>query len=59
MQQKKEASSTNGSGITGCQYIEDTNKSISITLHKTQVQVDQRTQHKSSYTEAIRRESGK
>ena len=30
-----------------------------ITLHKTQVQVDQRPQHKSRYTEPDRRESGK
>ena len=31
----------------------------SISLHKTQVQVDQRPQHKSSYSEPDRRESGK
>ena len=35
------------------------NKSISIALHKIQVQVDQRPQHKSSYTKTDRRETGK
>ena len=32
---------------------------MSIALHKAQVQVDQRPQYKSSYTEPDRRESGK
>jgi hypothetical protein len=31
---------------------------ISIALHKTQVQVDQRPQHKTRYTKSDRRESG-
>ena len=34
------------------------NRSIFIILHKTQVQVDQRPQHKTRYTEPDRRESG-
>ena len=36
---EKKAFSTNGAGITGCQPVEDENRSISITMHKTQVQM--------------------
>ncbi|KAL6093115.1 hypothetical protein STEG23_026380 [Scotinomys teguina] len=35
------------------------NRSISITMHKTQVHVDQRPQHTASYTEHDRRKSRK
>ena len=35
------------------------NRPISITMHKAQVQMDQRPQHKASHTEPYRRESGK
>ena len=45
--------------MTGRWHVEESNRSISIALHKTQVQVDQKPQHKFSYTEANRRESGK
>ena len=34
------------------------NKFISITLHKTQVQVDQRSQHKTRYTKSNRKKEG-
>ena len=33
--QWNKASSANGAGITGCQYVEDANRSISISMHKT------------------------
>jgi hypothetical protein len=39
--EKKEASTTNGAGLTGCLHMENANKSIFITLHQTQLQVDQ------------------
>ena len=35
------------------------NRCISIAMNKTQMQVDQRPQHKANYTEPDRRESGK
>ena len=35
------------------------NRSLSITLHKTQVQMDQRPQHTTRYTESHRRDSRK
>jgi hypothetical protein len=56
--EKGNASSIKGAGLTGCLPVEDANRSISITLHKTQVQVDQRPQHKTGYTKSDRRESG-
>ena len=34
-----------------------TNRSISISMHKTQAKVDQRPQHKSRYTEPDRRKN--
>ena len=49
-------SSTNGAGITEYQHVES---SISTDMHKTQVHVDQRPPHKSSYTEPDRRDSEK
>ena len=52
----KKASSTNGAGITGCQPVENENRSI--TMHKTQVKMDWRPQYKSDYTEPDRGESG-
>ena len=53
--EKKEASSTNGAGLTECLHVEE---STFITLHKTQVQVDQWPQHKIGYIKSNRRESG-
>ena len=35
-----------GAGITGRKYVEKENRSIFVTLHKAQVQVDQGPQHK-------------
>ena len=54
----KKASSINGAGITGCKLVENANIVLSIAMHKAQVLLDQRPQHKPSYTEADRRESG-
>jgi hypothetical protein len=59
----KKAPLTNDAGLTGCQHQKKKKKkkgdeSISITLHKTQVQVDYRPQHKTRYTEPNRKESG-
>ena len=49
----------NGAGITGWQHVEDCNRSISITIHKTQIQMDHVPQHKFSYIETDGRENGK
>jgi hypothetical protein len=38
--------STIGAGLTRCMHVEVANSSIFITLHKTQVQMDQKPQHK-------------
>lgn len=55
----KKASSTNGAGQTGWLYVEENpSRSIIITLHKSQRQMDQRPQHKIRYTEPDRREIG-
>ena len=51
---KQKASATNGAGLTRLGHI---NRSISITLHKSPVQVDQRSQHKTSENKSDRRES--
>lgn len=48
--EKKEASSANGVGLTGCLHVGECNRPINITLHKTQLQVHQRPQHKTRYT---------
>ena len=37
---KMKTSSINGACITGCLYVENENRSIFVTLHKVQVQVD-------------------
>ena len=58
-EKKKKAFSINGAGLTGSQYIEKENRSIFVTLHKTQVQVDQGPPHKTRYTESNRRENEK
>jgi hypothetical protein len=57
-EQKIKVFSTNDASLTVCLHGEEC-KYIYITLHKTQVQVDQRPQHKIGYTEPNRRESGK
>ena len=43
---KKKASSTNGACIIGCLGIEEWNRTIFITLNKTQVHVDHESQQK-------------
>ena len=43
---KKESSSMIGAGLTGCLHVEECKWSISITLCKSQVQMDQRPQCK-------------
>ena len=49
--EKTKASSTNGAGLTGCLHEEEWRLiHMCITLHKTQVQVDQRPQHKTNPT---------
>ena len=47
---KMKASSTNGAGLTGGLHVEECKYIHIITLHKTQVHVDQRPQHKPRYT---------
>jgi hypothetical protein len=42
---KMKASSTNGTGLTGCLYVEEC-RSVLITLNETEIQVDQGLQHK-------------
>ena len=56
---KKKASSINGADLTGCLYQKNENRPIFVTLYKAQVQVDQRPQHKTGYTESNRKESEK
>ena len=54
----KKASSTNGASLTECWHVEECiYRLISITLHKTQIQIAQRHQRKTRYTEPNRRES--
>ena len=48
---KIKISSTNGAGPIGPRYLEDANGSVAITLHKTQVQVDQGPQGETTYKE--------
>ena len=56
----KENTFKNGAGKAGSQHDDNANISISIVLHKTQVQIDQRPQHIiSSHAEPNRRESHK
>jgi hypothetical protein len=43
---KQKASSINGAGLIDSLYVESENRSIFVTLHKAQVQVDQRPQNK-------------
>ena len=47
---------TNGAAITGYQH-KNKNRSVSITMNRTQVQMDQRPQHKANHTEPHRGES--
>ena len=49
---KKKAASTNGAGITTCRRMQK-DPYLSIPMHKTQVQMDQRPQHKSRHTEKV------
>lgn len=56
---KKERSSTNGVGLTGCWYVGNAYRSTSITLYKTKVQVDLRPQHKTKSTNLIEEKWGK
>ena len=61
--EKTKASLTNGAGITGCQHVGIANRFISIyyivsiSMHKTQVQADQRLQYKYGYTESFKHSS--
>jgi hypothetical protein len=48
---KKKASSINDIGLNGNVYVENKNRSIFITLHKAEVQVNQGHHHKTRYTE--------
>ena len=47
----------NGAGVTDVNMQKNANRTISITVHKSQSQVDQRPQHKIRYIEPDRRES--
>ena len=51
--------SKTGDDLTGFRHVENANRSISITLRKTQVQVDKRPQYKTTYSQSGRYESGK
>jgi hypothetical protein len=51
---KREASSTNGAGLNDSLHVEEWKLII---LHKTQVQVDQRYQHKTRYIKSNRGEN--
>jgi len=57
--EKKETSSINGAGLTGSHMKKNENRTIFVTLHKAQVQVDQGPQHKTRYTDSNKKESGK
>lgn len=56
-QWEKESISTNGVGLTGFLHIKAC-KQTCIYHNRTQVQVDQRPQHKTGHTKSNRRESG-
>jgi hypothetical protein len=47
---KKKACSKTGTALTGYEHVEEC-REIHITLHKTQVQANQRTQQKTKYAE--------
>jgi hypothetical protein len=53
--EKKKASSTNGAGLTACRRIQINSY---LSFEKTQVQVDQRPQHKAGSSKSDIRESG-
>ena len=53
---KIKASLTNGADVTGCWQVEDY-KEIFITLHETQLQMDQEPQQKARHTKPDRRKS--
>ena len=50
---KKKASSTNGTGVSGGLHVKNDNRLKLITLHKTQVQVDQGSQQNMRHTNLI------
>ena len=54
---KKTASLTNGVGKTGCLHVEECKMIYNYHLHKTQVQVNSRPQHKMRSIEPGRRET--
>jgi hypothetical protein len=53
--EKNKASLINSDALTGGQHVEESKSNN--TLHKTQVQVDQRPQHKTRCAESDRREN--
>ena len=53
--EKKKVSSINDAGQTGCPRENNDNRHILFTLHITQVQIDERPQHKTRKTELDRR----
>jgi hypothetical protein len=56
---QKKAPTINGAGLTSSLYVKSKSRSIFITLHKTQIQVDQGPQCKTRYTETNTKEIGK
>jgi hypothetical protein len=52
------ASSTNGVGLRGCLHVENANRPISLILHKSQVPVDQISQHELRYSKSIEEKVG-
>lgn len=55
IQWKKENLLNKGASLTRCGKWKNPNRSVSIALHKTQVQVNQRPQQKTRYTEPGRK----
>ena len=56
--EKKKVSSPNDANLIGCLYAQECKLIHITTLHKTQVQVDQRPQHKTGYTNLIKEKVG-
>lgn len=55
---KKKKASTNCAVFDSYLCVEESNRPIFTTIHKTQLQVDQRPQHKTKYNKFYARESG-
>ena len=56
--EKKKTSSTNGASIVGYQHV-NANRSVSITMYKTEVQMNHRPHHKTNHIKPNRIETVK